>query len=129
MVARFVHRANGVDRCHAAGKDRSGDATFQGCEILFQASARGIGNAGVLIALILTELLLDVGGSRVDGRADGAAFSIRLLPDVDRACGKTGLLAAHNSARNRFDRRRTLRGFSINFRIQKLLNPAFENLF
>ncbi len=90
VVAGLEHGADGVDGRHAAGEDARGDAAFERRQVFFQAGARGIGNAGVFVALVLAEFLLNVGGGRVDGDRDGAGFGVRLLADVNGASGEAG---------------------------------------
>ena len=58
---------------------------FEGCQISLQRVASGIAGTGVFEALVLTELLLDVGRGLEDRRHDGASGGIGLLARVDGA--------------------------------------------
>src|SRR6266436_6678976 len=89
MIAALVHGADRIDGRHAAGKDSRGNSTFKRREIPLQSVAGWIGDAGILVAAVLAEFVLDVGRSGVDGDGYGAGGWIRLLAIVDGASGKT----------------------------------------
>ncbi len=91
VIAGLVHGADGVDRRHAAGEDTRGDAAFEHRQIFFQASAGGIGNAGVFVSFVLAEFLLDVGGGRIDGSRNRAGFWVGILAGVNGLGGETWL--------------------------------------
>ncbi len=90
VVSRPEHGAQGIDGGHATGENSRGDSAFERRQIFFEASTRRIRYAGVLVAFVLTQLLLEVGGSGIDGDGNGAGFSIGLLTSVNGASGETG---------------------------------------
>jgi len=57
-----------------------------------QAVARRVRHPRIFVAFILADLLLSVGGSRINRRADGAGERVGLLTGVDGAGGKTLLV-------------------------------------
>ena len=95
VIAGFVHGADGIDCRHPAGEDAGGDSAFEGRQIFFQAGASGIGDAGVFVAFVLAQFLLDVGGGRIDGNCYRAGFRVGLLSGVDGFGGETWLLVFH----------------------------------
>src|ERR1700693_670650 len=99
MIAGLVHGADGVDRGHAAGENTRGDPAFEHCQVFFQASTGGIGNAGVLVSFILAEFLLDVGGSRVDGCRNRPGFRVGILAGVNGLGGETWLFVLGHCVR------------------------------
>ena len=95
MVAGLVHGADGIDRRHAAGEDARGNTAFERRQVFFQAGARGIGNAGVFVALVLAQFLLHVSGGGVDGNRYRAGFGVGVLAGVNGFGGKTWLFVFH----------------------------------
>ena len=91
MIARFEHGAQRVNRGHAAGEHARGDAAFKGGQVFFEASAGGVGDAGVFVSFILAEFFLQVRGGGVDGHADCAGFAVGFLTHVNGASGEAGL--------------------------------------
>src|SRR6266536_4710141 len=90
MIAALVHGADCVDSCHATGKDSGGDPPFKRREICLQAVARRIRNAGIFVAPVFPECVLDVGRSGIDGDGYRASGWIRLLAVVDAARCEAG---------------------------------------
>ena len=76
------------DRRHGAEAGRERDAVLrrlQGCETGLERSARRVRDAGVVVALVFPDRVLDVRRGLVDRHRDGARGGIRLLAFVDRA--------------------------------------------
>ncbi|SPE45480.1 hypothetical protein SBA7_840010 [Candidatus Sulfotelmatobacter sp. SbA7] len=90
MVSRPKHGAESVDGGHAAGENSRGDSAFERCQVFFEASARRIRNASVLVALVLAQFLLEVRRSGIDRDCDGAGLSVGFLTGVNGASGKAG---------------------------------------
>ena len=72
VIAGLQHGHDRVNRSHAARKNASSDSAFKRSQILFQAGARGIGHAGILISLVLADSLLHISRGRIDRHRDRA---------------------------------------------------------
>ncbi len=68
-------------------------------QVLFERRARGIGDAGVFVTLVLTNLLLGVGRCKVDRHIHRTSDRLRLLTGVDGTRGKAVLRIAHGFSR------------------------------
>ncbi len=91
VVSGLEHGGDGVDGGHAAAKDARAEAAFERGQVFFHAVARGVGDAGVFVSLVLADSLLHVSGGGIDGRSSGSGFGVRILADVNGAGGEAGL--------------------------------------
>ena len=66
VIAGFEHGADGIDCRHAAAEDARGDAAFERSQIRFQAIARRVGGTRVVVADVLAQFFLNIGGCRVN---------------------------------------------------------------
>jgi hypothetical protein len=78
-----------VEAPHAARKGESMTTIFQRCDIPLESLAGGILASRVLVPLVLSQTLLDVGRREVDGRHDGARQRFGSLSCVDGAGSET----------------------------------------
>ena len=97
VVSGFQHAEDGVNGGHAAGEDFGGGSAFQCGEICFEMIACRIGDAGVFVAFVFADSLLDVGRRWVDRNGDCSGEWIRLLTDVDGFGGEAGLFFAFHA--------------------------------
>jgi len=104
VVARFEERRDGADRGHARGEREGGRAAFNRRDVALERHPRGILRAGVLVALVLAELVLHVGGRLIDGGDDGAGRRRRPDRAPDRRAGKRwGTGREVEASRTRYD--------------------------
>ena len=89
MVAALQHRRDGADGGHAGRERERRLPAFDRREIALERRARRILRARVLEALVLAELLLDVGRGLIDRRDDGAGRRIGLLAGVEADRGES----------------------------------------
>ena len=89
MVARLEHGAEGVDRSHPAGENSRSKTAFKCSQVFFEAVAGRVRHPRVFVSLVFPDLLLDVGGRRVNRRSYSASFLVGLLTGMDGARGKS----------------------------------------
>ena len=88
VVTALEQRHDGVDGGHARGKRQRVAPAFQLGQVALQGRPGGVARPGVVVALVLAQLLLHVGGGLVDGDDDGARGRVRLLADVNGIGGE-----------------------------------------
>src|SRR6266404_390337 len=96
VVTGTQHGAESIDSCHAAGEYVRCTTAFESSEIFFQAGTRRIRDTRVLVPFIFPNLLLHVGGGRVNGNRDGSGEWVCFLSGVDGGGGKTKILLFHD---------------------------------
>ena len=89
VVAGAQQPENGIDARHAGGENVGAVTVFEFGHGALQRFAIGMIGARVIVALVLAELFVHVGGGLVDRCDDGAGGRIRLLPDVNGICSET----------------------------------------
>ena len=72
VISSLVHSAQSIDRCHTAAENPRSDAPFERGKICFQAIARWIRAARVVVSYVFSQFLLRISGGRVDWDRDGA---------------------------------------------------------
>ena len=83
VVAGLEPGEDSVDGGHARGEGEAGHAGFDGREVALERHSRRILRAAVLVALVLAQALLDVGGGLVNRRDDGARGWVGLLAGMN----------------------------------------------
>src|SRR5216684_2643349 len=100
MIAGAEETENGVNGGHSRSENVSALPAFEFSDGALESFAIGMIGARVVVAFVLAQFGLHVGGGLIDRRNDGAGGGIRLLPDVNRVGGKThgGLLLPMTAA-------------------------------
>ena len=83
VVARLEHRRDRADRGHARGEGEPFLAGLDRCEVALERHPRRVLRPGILVALVFTQRLLDVGRGLVDRRDDRTGRGVRLLAGVE----------------------------------------------
>src|SRR6266540_3667528 len=73
VIARRQQFYHGVERRQPGAERESVQAALQRGHVALERLARGIAGAGILVALVTPQSLLDIGGGLVDGRHHRAA--------------------------------------------------------
>ena len=84
VVAGAEQSKDRIDCSHAGSKDVSSDSAFEFGDGAFEGFAIRVVGARVVVAFVLAEGFLDVGGRLIDRRDDGAGGGIRLLSHMNR---------------------------------------------
>ena len=88
VIACLEQLHDRVEAAHAARERESVSAVLQRGDVPLERLARGVLSAGVLVALVLTQPLLDVGRRQVHRSHDGPGEGLGALSGVDRAGAK-----------------------------------------
>ena len=110
VIAGAAELHDRVEAAHPAREREAVARPFERGDVPLQRLPRGILAPGVLVALVLTQRVLDVGRRLVDRRHDGAGRRIGLLAGVDRAgteasAGEGVVLDTRHDAQNSGGRR------------------------
>ena len=97
VITRLHHRAKRSDSGHSRSKAVRRTAALKRAQVLLQRVAGWIGQARVLVALVLPNRLLLVRRGEIDGYIDRAGERISLLTIVDGASGKALFRIGHHS--------------------------------
>ncbi len=89
MIAGAEQPEDRVDSRHPGRKHIGAVAAFQLGHRAFQCFTIWVIRPRVIVAFVLPQFFVDIGGGLIDGRDDGSRGGVGLLPDMDGVGGKT----------------------------------------